>query len=159
MHTQAWQHAQTVVMIVTHKRNNTTLILSLSEQTVTQILRLNLVFRTNWEIHSRSCSGLTHTHTDTHTHTHRKTQTHKHIWSVVPLAVQKGQFFCQGSMLLANVAERQRGAVVESSAHLALHTQSVILSVLLTQQKHEVCATVLCDGPKNTVLDNLETKK
>lgn len=77
---------------------------------------------------------------------------------MVPLAVQKGQFLCQGSMLLANAAERQRGAVVESSAHLALHTQSVILAVLLTQQKHEVCVSVLYDGPKNTLLDNLETK-
>lgn len=39
---------------------------------------------------------------------------------------------------------------MESSAHLALHTQSVVLCV--THSAKAGSALVLCDGPKRTVL-------
>lgn len=64
-------------------------VLSLSELEATLLFRCYLMLQTNWEI----LSGLTHQHTDIYM---------KHIWSLVPLAAQKGQFFCQGNMHLAN---------------------------------------------------------
>ena len=64
-------------------------------------------------------------------HTRRQTDadSHKHIWSVLPLAVQKGQFFCQGNMLLANAARGCRWVFCSlSTSHTVCHTPCYSLS-------------------------------
>lgn len=102
----------TLKCLTTHKSKNTTPILLLSEQAVTCIFKL--MFRTKWE---------------RHTHRHTNTKTHKHIWSVVPLAVQKGQFFCQGNMLMANAVRGcHRDFCSLSTSHTVCHTLCYSLS-------------------------------
>lgn len=53
--------------------------------------------------------------------------------------------------------QTQREAVVESSAHLVLHTQSVVHCVTHSAQAQSVCECLRAD-PKTTDLDNLEKK-
>ena len=78
------------------------------------------------------CSGQTEKHTvgtAVVSLIHTQTQTHKHIWSVVPLAVQKGQFFCQGNMLLANAVRGCRRVFCSlSTSHTVCHTLCYSLS-------------------------------
>ena len=79
------------------------------------------------------CSEQTEKHTLAREHTHTRRQTdadsHKHIWSVLPLAVQKGQFFCQGNMLLANAARGCRWVFCSlSTSHTVCHTPCYSLS-------------------------------
>lgn len=53
--------------------------------------------------------------------------------------------------------QTQREAVMESSAHLVLHTQSVVHCVTHSAQAQSECTGLSAD-PKTTDLDNMETK-
>lgn len=76
--------------------------------------------------------------------------------SLVPLAAQKGQFFCQGNMHLANSV---RGCHAVFCSLSTLHTVCRTLCYSLSKSLKHTWAFCVTAEKKNSALDNQKTKK